>query len=115
MEQNVFTIFTGDAKTLPLKAVTGSCFGDPLSLADCSEIDVALPNADGTFTHLKKSEDDVTITSPAVLGKFTAVISSEVSAVLNPGVEQSIDVTFTIASKEMTVRFLNCFSVFERD
>lgn len=111
----VFTIFTGDAKRIYLKAVNIGCDTDPLDLTSCTAIDIALPNADGTFTYLTLADGDVTIASPAILGKFNALISSDDSALLNPGELQNIDVTFTILAKEMTVRFYQALSVFERD
>ncbi len=114
MDQKTFTIFTGDSKTMPLKAVLGSCTGGPLDLTSCTEIDVALPNADGTFSHRLLSDDQVAITVPALLGKFTCGIPDTVSSLLQPGELQNIDVTFTIASKEFTVRFFAALSVFER-
>lgn len=113
--QKTFSIFTGDDKTMPLKAVLGSCTGGPLDLTSCTQIDVALPNADGTFAHRLLTEEDVAIVSPALLGKFTCSIPSDVSALLNPGELQNIDVTFTIAAKEFTVRFFAALSVYERD
>lgn len=114
MEQNTFTIFTGDSKTLNLKAVYKES-GDPLDLTSCTEIDIALPNSDGTFKHLLLSEDEVEITSPALLGKFSAAISSEDSALLNIGVLQNIDVTFTIGGKEFTVRYYEALTVYQRN
>ncbi len=115
MDQVTFTIFTGDDRTMNLKALQGGCTGDPLDLTSCTEIDVALPNADGTFSHRLLSTDEVTITSPALLGKFSVDIPSDVSALLNPGEIQNIDVTFTISAKEFTVRFYQALTVFERE
>lgn len=111
--KNVFTIFTGDDKTMKLKGVYAES-GDPLDLTDCTEIDVALQKADGTFLHLLKSDDKVVITSPALLGKFEAAIASDESALLQVGELQSFDVTFTIASKVFTVRYVESLSVFQR-
>lgn len=113
--QNTFVIFTGDDKTMYMRAVNVGCNGDPLDLTDCTEIVVALPNADGTFSQRKLSEDTVVITTPALLGKFSVIISSLISALLNPGELQNVDVTFTIAGKEFTVRFYEALTVFERD
>lgn len=110
---NTFSIFTGDAKTISLRAVQGDCSGDPLDLTGCSEIDIALPNADGTFTHLLLSTSQVVIMTPAVLGKFSAAISSAVSAFLQPGEFQNINVTFTFGSDPFTVPFVQALSVFE--
>lgn len=114
MQQVPFTIFTGDDKTMPLKVVQGSCTGGPLDLTTCTEINVALPNADGTFSHRLLTLGQVAIVSPALLGKFTCAIPSIVSALLQPGEAQSIDVTFTISARPFTVRFYQALSVFER-
>lgn len=116
MNPVTFVIFLGDDKTMFLKAVNASCENtDPLDLTDCTEIAIRLPNADGTFKTLLLSEDEVQIQTPEVLGKFFADIDSDVSELLNPGERQNVDVTFTIASKEFTVRFYQALSVFERD
>ncbi len=114
MSSNPFKIFRGDAKTLYMKALNSGCNTDPLDLTSCTEIDVSLPDADGTFKHLKLSLAEVVITSPAILGKFNAPISSLVSALLNPGELQNIDVIFTIAGKPFTVRYFQALSVFDR-
>lgn len=111
--QPTFRIFLGDATTLYLKAVNAGCNTDPLDLTDCTEIVINLPNADGTVTQLKLSESEVAITSPSVLGKFSAPITSEVSGALNVGEFQNIDVTFTISGQIFTVPFLQALSVFE--
>jgi hypothetical protein len=108
-----FKIFKGDEKTIYLKAVNAGCSSDPLDLSECTEISIHLPNADGSQTILKLSDDEVQITSPSVLGKFSALIAEEVSALLNVGVRQNIDVTFTIAGQVFTVAFLEALSVFE--
>lgn len=113
-QQNTFVIFLGDAKTIFLRAVNTGCNNDPLDLTTCTEIDVALPKADGTFLHLLLSNGAVVIATPANLGKFSAPISALQSAVLNPGELQNIDVTFTIGGKPFTVRFFQALSVFER-
>lgn len=123
MQPNVFTIFLGNAKTMTMKAANCDCAVDeisnvtpntsPLDLTSCTEIDVALPNADGTFAHLLLSQTQVAIVSPAVLGEFTVPITSLVSSLLNVGVFQDLDVTFTIGSKVFTVRYEQAFSVFE--
>jgi hypothetical protein len=115
----VFTIFQGDSKTLPLKALFADTL-DPLDLTSCTEILVPLPNADGTFTVLKYSLSQVVIASPAVLGQFSVPISSVNSLLLNPGVLQNLDVTFTITGSgpgtgTFTVRYYACFSVLEVD
>lgn len=108
-----FEIFRGDAKTLFLKAAYRN--GDPLNLSGCTEIDIALPNADGTFTHLLLTEDQVAVTPPSLLGKFSAAISSEISELLELGEFQNFDVTFTFSDELiLTVRYSQGLSVFER-
>ena len=109
-----FTIFLGDDKTMYLKAVNSGCNSDPLDLTSCTEIDIILPNADGTFTHRLLSLAQVAITSPAILGKFSAEIGSLISALLNVGEYQNFDVVFTIAGKVFAVRYYQGLSVFER-
>jgi hypothetical protein len=113
MTPNVFTIFTGDDKTMAAKVVSQGCNSDPIDLTTCTAIDVALPKADGTFAHLTLDAGDVAIIS-AVLGKFNVTIGSVVSALLNPGEYQNFDVTFTISDKKITVRFNQALSVFEQ-
>lgn len=115
MNPTTFSIFTGDDKIMYLKAMHAGCNSDPLDLTSCTEINVALPNSDGTFSHRLLSDGDVAIISPALLGKFSVTVPSDISALLQPGVEQNVDVTFTIASREFTVRFLGALSVYERD
>lgn len=110
---NVFSIFRGNKKTITLKAVQAGCGGDPLDLTDCDEIDIALPNQDGTFTHLLLSDDQVEIIDPAVLGKYRAVIEDDVSALLNIGELQTLNVNFTIGGEKITVPYVNAFSVFQ--
>lgn len=107
----IFSIFLGDAKTVPMK-LQYSDTGNPFDLTACSQIVVNLPNADGSFAQLNLSSG-VTIGLVPVLGQFTVAISSAVSALLNVGVAQNVDVTFTISSKPMTVRFLGCLTVNE--
>lgn len=113
MQSNVFSIFTGNAKTMFLKAVNTGCNSDPLDLTSCTEIDIALPNQDGTQTHLKLSDSEVLIATPAVLGKFSASVGADVSAALAIGEFQTFDVTFTIGSEIFTVPYVNALSVFE--
>lgn len=112
----VFTIFTGNIKTMNLKALYAGTY-DPLDLTDCSEIDVALPLAGGGFSHRLLSEDQVEIPTPASLGKFNVPLDAETSALLKVGELQSFDVTFTIGTGEdetkTTVKFINALSVFE--
>lgn len=116
MNQNpTFSIFQGDTKTMYLKAIQAACqgVGDPLDLTSCTEIVVNLPNADGTITQQKLSLAQVTISSPATLGKFNLVISGEISAILNVGEFQNVDVTFTIGGQVFTVAFLQALSVYQ--
>jgi hypothetical protein len=112
--QNIFSIFQGDAKPLNLKAVYASSF-TPLDLTACSEIVVALPNADGTFTELSLSGSEVVINSPAVLGSFsvTQAAIGTVSDDLNVGELQNFNVVFTIAGKQLTVPYIQALSVFQ--
>ncbi len=112
-----FSIYTGDAKTMQLKAIY-SVTEDPVDLTNCTQIVIKLPNADGTFLELELDNDDpelevVEITSPPVLGKFTAPITAAQSALLNPGELQNFFVTFTIASEVFTVNYAQSLSVFE--
>jgi hypothetical protein len=79
----------------------------------CTEINIALPNADGTFTNLLLSLAEVTITSPPNLGRFQALVTKEVSALLNVGVLQNIDVQFTISGLITIVRFFQALTVLE--
>jgi hypothetical protein len=111
---NVFSIFTGDAKTMNLRALYAGTF-IPLDLTSCTAIKVSLPNADGTFLTLSILSGAVSISSPANLGAFTASITSDESALLNVGELQSFNVTFTISGSPFTVPYLNSFSVFEID
>jgi len=109
---NVFSIFQGDAKVMNLKAVYGET-GDPVDLTSCTQIVVNLPNADGSIAQLTLEDDEVAITSPAVLGKFAVTITSVESALFNVGELQSFDVTFTISGVVFTVRYVNALSVFQ--
>lgn len=88
--------------------------GSPLDLTDADEITVILPNADGTTSELTLTGGDVVIATPAVLGDFSVIIDSAVSALLNPGIEQNFDVVFEISGKEFTVSYQQALSVFER-
>lgn len=111
---NTFTIFQGDDKTMNLKAVYAET-GDPLDLTTVTEIDIALPNQDGSFTHRKLSLSEVTITSPAVLGKFSTEVTAIISALLNLGEIQTITVAFTSPGKIITVPYVQALSVFQRN
>lgn len=110
---NIFTIFTGDKKTMNLRIAYAT--GLPVDLSACTEISVSLPNADGSFRHLTLGGAKVTITSPAILGQFAAIVDEIASALLNIGEGQNVDVTFTISAIPFTVRFWGALSVFERD
>lgn len=111
-KQPVFTIFTGNAKRMNLKAsYAGS--NDPLDLTDCTEIDVAILNTGGSFSHFLLSLDEVTIKTPMNLGKFYVDIGSVASALFNVGELQSFDVTFTINGLPQTVRYYSQLSVFQ--
>lgn len=109
-----FNIFLTDSKVMALKALQSTCQGgDPLDLTYCTEIDVALPNQDGTLAHFLLSTGGVSLVQPAVLGKFIVPISAVKSALLNQGVAQNFDVTFTILGQVFTVRYFMGLSVFE--
>lgn len=108
----VFTIFLGNDKTMNLKTVYAENLS-PLDLTLCTEIDIALPAAAGGFLHRLLSLTQVVITSPPVLGQFTALIPASVSSLLNVGELQSFDVTFTISSQKTTVKYMNALSVFQ--
>ena len=99
---------------MPLKLIYGGS-GNPVDLTDCTEIVVNLLNADGSIAQLKLSLGGVSIVDPPILGQFTANLTSQVSALLNVGELQSVDVTLTISGSAMTVRFYNALSVFEVD
>lgn len=107
-----FEIFTGQDKTMSMRVVQAAN-GLPLDLTECTAISVALPNADGSFTNLTLADSEVTITDPTNLGSFTVNITNEVSALLNVGVLQNIDVSFTISSLVTIVRFFQALSVLE--
>ncbi len=109
-----FSIFTTDKKTMPLRlAYVGT--GLPFDLTSCTEIVVNLPIAGGGVTQLKLSLSQVAIVAPANLGQFTCLITAVVSALLNVGELQDVDVTFTVSAAPFTVRFYQALSVFELD
>lgn len=108
----VFEIFTGQDKTMNLRAAYPAT-GLPLDLTTCDEISVALPNADGTFTDLLLSANQIAITSPANLGMISVTIPAAISALLNVGVGQTIFANFTISGLVTIVRFLQAFTVIE--
>jgi hypothetical protein len=109
-----FSIFLGDSKTMYFKALNAACCGfSPLDLTNCTEINIALPNQDGTFTNLLLSLSQVVISTPPVLGAFYALIGSMASALLNVGEFQNVPVTFTISGEVFTVLFQRALSVYE--
>lgn len=113
----VFSIFTGDAKLMNLSALYAN-FGGPLDLTSCTEIVISLPSASGIAPILLKlTEDEVEITSPPVLGKFSVPADEigEISDDLNVGELQSFSVQFTIGADIFTVPYINALSVFEAE
>ena len=114
-QQNVFAIYLGDSQPLNLKALYASDLS-PLDLTSCTEIDISLPNADGSFSHLLLSLDQVSIVSPPVLGGFGSPSASigSISALLNVGELQTFTVAFTISGAKQTVAYVNALSVFEQ-
>lgn len=113
VNKNTFIIYTGDAKTMSLKALYSGSL-DALDLTDCTEIDVSLPLAGGGFAHRLLSDSQVVKSSPATSGKFTVPIDAELSATLKIGELQGFDVTFTIGTDVKTVRYVAALTVFER-
>ena len=107
----VFNMFLGDDEPLPLMALLGNL--TPLDLTLCTQIIVYMPNADGSFLELSFTNEGVTLTSPTVLGQFVAEWTSMQSELFMVGELQSIDVSFTIAGKQQTIRFPNCISIFQ--
>lgn len=110
---NPFTIFLGDKKTMYLSALEGGCMGGPLDLTQCTEISVLLPNADGSLKQYLLSSGEVVIAPPSVLGRFWVPLASADSLLFNPGVLQSLDVTFTILGEVVTCRFENALSIYQ--
>lgn len=108
----VFTVFQGDVKPLPLKAMYARTF-NPLPLTDCTEIVVNLLNSDGTVLAIKLSENNVTISGDPKLGMFVANFTSDESTKFAVGELQNIDVSFTINGNVMTIRYYGCFTVFQ--
>lgn len=111
-DSNLFSIFTGDAGVMNLRAVYASGLA-PLDLTSCTAINVQLPLAAGGFLPLTIGTGEVTISGNPLLGAFTATISSVHSALLNIAELQSFYCTFTISGQLMTVAFTNALSVFE--
>jgi hypothetical protein len=110
---NTFKIFRGDEKTISLLVFDTDNNGLPVDLSSATEIDLALPNADGTVKHLLLSTGDVSLTVPAILGGFSALITDVVSTLLNVGEYQNLDATITLPNEVFTVRFQGGLSVFE--
>lgn len=110
---NVFSIFRGNAKTAYFLVQNADNNFAPVDLTNCSEITVSLLASDGTVITLNLSDEDIIITQPSNLGAFSAAFSAEVSALLNVGEFQNIDVTFTILTEVFTVRYYRSLSVFE--
>jgi hypothetical protein len=107
-----FEIFVGQDKTMPMR-VAYQQTGLPLDLTECTQISVALPNNTGTFTNLTLTGDQVTITSPASYGQFSVNITNEISSTLNVGIDQNVDVSFTISGLITIVRFWRALNVLE--
>lgn len=107
-----FEIFTNEDKTMSMRAAYKNT-GLPLDLTSCTEIEVQLPNADGSFTNLLLSLTQVSIISPPVLGQISVPIPKAKAALLNVAVLQNVDVVFTISGLNTTVRFMQALSVFE--
>ncbi len=111
---NTFSIYRGNKKAMTLKVVQSGCSADPLDLTDCDDIDIALPNEDGTYTHLLLSDDEVeAIVDNPVLGKYRAMIDEDVSLLLNIGELQTFRVTFTIGGEILSVAYVNGLSVYQ--
>lgn len=97
---------------LQLKTVTDGG-SNPVDLTSCTEIDVALPNQDGTFAHLLLTLGEVVIVPSALLGNFSATITEEISALLQVGVLLNFNVTFTISGLKTTVQYFQALSVYQ--
>jgi hypothetical protein len=108
-----FTIFQGDSEPMGMKAIYQNSL-DPYDLTDCTEVVVSLPKSDGGILELKLTEEQVEIVLPKVLGKIIATIDEESSALLRVGEYQNVDVTYTIAGKENTVRYERALTVLQR-
>lgn len=92
----IFEIFQGDAKVLPLSIVYENSFL-PLDLTNCKQIIVQLPLSAGGFTALTLTSGVVAIagTSP-LLGQVAVNISSAISSSLNVASLQDIFSQFII-------------------
>jgi hypothetical protein len=106
-----FCIYTGEDKTIALLVKYQN--GAPFDLTECSEISIGLPNADGTRTTLLLSLGQVVIVSPTNLGNFTALITNQVSSLLNVGELQNIYVSFTVDGVITAVIYNQALNVFE--
>lgn len=107
-----FVIFIGEDKTMNLDArIPGSKRNLDLSL--CSEIVVALPLSDGGYSRRLFSKAQVFISSPATEGKFTVPIDRILSASLQSGKCQDLDVAFTILGVEFNVSLENALTIIE--
>lgn len=91
----VFEIFQGDAKTLPLQSIYDRTF-QPLDLTNCLQIVVRLPLAVGGFAELTLLAQQVAIVSPNVLGQIAVPIPSALSETLNPGTFQDVFAQYLI-------------------
>jgi hypothetical protein len=109
--QGPFEIFTGQDKVMNMKCLYADT-SNPLDLTSCTAITVALPNADGTFANLTLTTG-VAIGSTPVLGNFAVTITAAVSALLNVGALQNINVTFVIGGLTTIVQFYQALTVIE--
>lgn len=96
--QQLFEIFLGDAKFLPLKALYQGTFA-PYDLTNTQEIEVMLPlSGAGGFQSLFLTDGDVVIVGEPNLGTFGANISSVISPTLQPGTLQDVFAVITTTS-----------------
>lgn len=95
--QQIFEIFLGDAKFLPLKAMFQGTFA-PLSLENAQEIEVQVPLAAGGVESLFLSDGDVEIVGATNLGTFGANIASALSPLLQQGTLQDVFAVITLSS-----------------
>lgn len=110
---NTFKIFRGNDKVISLIVFDLDNNGLPMNLTGCTEIDLALPNADGSTSHLLLSTGSVSLIQPPILGGFSAEIKPAVSNLLTVGEYQDINATFTVPGQVFSVRFYGALSVFE--
>lgn len=96
--QQIFEIFKGNAKILPLRALFEGTFL-PLNLTNCKQITVQLPLAAGGATALSLTSGVVSIGGGSpLLGQVNVAISAVVSALLAGGVAQDIFAQFLLTS-----------------